>query len=413
MSATGRKALLRGDLPENFTRSLYRISPYKGCAHGCRYCDGRAEKYYVEGDFERDIEKRVWIPEQLERELPKLRERGMISLGSGVTDAYQHCEKSEKITRRIAGLLCAGWRGEAQASLGLDGAETSGARGLRRFPAMVMTKSIMAMRDLELWSELNRKAGFVLMVSLTSLDEELHKLMEPGSSGFHARLSMIRAFKNAGCRVGVLAMPFLPGLSDSEDSIQKLYEACSEAGVDFLMPGGLTLRPGRQKELYLSTLKTRRPDLLPLVLEMYGENRQSGAPAARYSRELQARISRVRSAFSLPWLLPHRAYAELLPAHDTLRVLLRDMIELYADKGVDTAELRAAAGRYDAWLISTRRRFRRQRSLPGSWLEESLAEALHSGRIGEILGNKRLTAFVMSCFVDGAFFDYLSMKLER
>ncbi len=95
----------------------------------------------------------------------------MIALGSGVTDAYQPCEATETITRRSAEILSKGWSSRRDKQLGFDAGDASGEDEPTRFPVLVMTKSDLALRDLDLWAELNRRAGFVLLVSLTSLDE--------------------------------------------------------------------------------------------------------------------------------------------------------------------------------------------------------------------------------------------------
>ena len=97
---TVKKAIRREQLADPFTISMYRFSPYHACEHGCSYCDGRAEKYYVDGVFDRDIIIRENEPELLELELPKLRERAPIGIGSGVTDVYQPVEVNERLMRR-------------------------------------------------------------------------------------------------------------------------------------------------------------------------------------------------------------------------------------------------------------------------------------------------------------------------
>lgn len=385
------KLLRPADLPENFTRALYKIAPYKGCGHGCRYCDGRAERYYIEGDFERDVEIRAGIPDRLAAELPSLRERGMVSFGSGVTDPYQPLERQHNITGRCAELL---------------------ASALRPIPAQVMTKSSLAVRDLPNWKALNERSGFVLLVSLTSLDEELRSVMEPGASSFGERLAMLKAFKEAGCATGVLAMPFLPFLSDGENSMRELYAACAEAKVDFVMPGGLTLRPGRQKDFYINALGAYRPDLVEKTLALFAEERPSGAPYAWASTELGARFSAIQAESGIPYLLPHRLFARFTPAHDSLRLLFCDMLELYASRGVDTKALERSASAYDEWLLSLRRAFRRKRSLPDTWLEERFAEAAQDGELDRVLANERLAAFVSKVNLEGARLNYSSLKLE-
>lgn len=385
------KLLRPADLPENFTRSLYKIAPYRGCAHGCRYCDGRAERYYVEGDFERDFEIRRDIPERLAADLPGLRERGMIAFGSGVTDPYQPAEARENITGRCAQLL---------------------AVSPRAFPALVMTKSNLVLRDLPLWRRVNERSGFVLLVSLTSLNEGLREVMEPGAASFASRLQAIREFKAAGCAVGVLAMPFLPGISDDEESIAALYSAFAEAGADFVMPGGLTLRPGRQKEFYMKALAAFRPDLMEKTRDIYREERTSGSPHPSDARRLFERIAPIRRRFAMPYLLPHRIFARFLPPHDSLRILFRDMLELYAERGIDTTALKNSAAAYDEWLLGLRRVFRRRRSLPNSWLEERFDEAARNEELAAVLGNARLSAFAKSVALEGARLDYKTLKLE-
>jgi DNA repair photolyase len=392
--------LLRpADLPDNFTRSLYKIAPYRGCGHGCRYCDGRAERYYVEGDFEKDVVIRGDIPGLLTEDLPKARERGFVAFGSGTTDPYQPLEAREKITGRCAAHLAA--RADAAA------------RGEAAFalPAMVMTKSVLALRDLPLWSRVNAASGFLLMVSITSLDEGLRAAMEPGASSFAERLSLLRAFKEEGCAVGVLAMPFLPGLSDSEESIRALYEAVSAIGVDFLMAGGVTLRPGRQKDFYLKALAAYRPDLLEQTKALFTNEKESGAPWASATKGLRERIARVSRDFDLPWLLPHAVYSRILPAHDSLRLLLRDMLELYGARGIDTGTLRTSADRYDAWLVEQRRSFRRRRNESYRGLEEALPRAEASGELAKVLDNPKLSRFVGAIVREGAVLDYRALRL--
>lgn len=206
-------------------------------------------------------------------------------------------------------------------------------------------------------------------------------------------------------------MPFLPGISDGIDSIRRLYAACADVDVDFIMPGGLTLRPGRQKEYYIRKLRSYRPDLFQYTLDLYREERQSGVPTSDVMRVLSSRIATVQHEFEIPNLLPHRCFARFLPRHDSLRVLFRDMIELYKERGINTSALVRSANFYDAWLVSLRRAFRRKRTLPNDWLETRFADAVADGELVRVLQNDRLAHFATEVLQEGLYFNYQTLKI--
>jgi DNA repair photolyase len=398
-----KRAVLRGDLPDTFCRALYRVAPYKGCAHACRYCDGRAEKYHVEGDFGCDIEVRRTVPELFEHELPDLREPGLIAFGSGVTDPYQPCERVHNLTGACASTIASFNTTQRQNTI----ADST----IRAYPALVMTKSSLVNRDIEIWKSVQRTSGFVLLISLTSTDESVRIQMEPGASLFQERIDTLRQFKEAGCFTGVLAMPLLPGISDSRESIGQLYDICTQVKVDFLMPGGLTLRPGRQKDGYLNSIRDHYPQLYASTKAAFSEDRPSGIPRAENRHELQQRIDSVRKAFCIPWLLPYKVYSMFLPRYDCLHLLLHDMIELYSDRRVDTSALCQATERFDIWLLEVRRYFRRHRKLPYEWLEERFQSALTCGELENVISNKKLFSLIESVFLANTVFDYSTLKL--
>jgi DNA repair photolyase len=386
-------ALRRGTLADAFTCSLYACAPYRGCGHGCAYCDGRAEKYYVAGDFAQDIVVRADLPDRLRAELPRLREWGAVCLGSGVTDAYQPCEAEHRLTRRIAEVL-AGMPGE----------------GLRPLPAVILTKSARILEDLDLWTRINAQAAVLVLVSLATLDEAVRERYEPGASPVAERLEVLARFKAAGCLTGVLAMPFLPGISDGTDAMAALFARLEGLGVDFIQPGGLTLRPGRQKAHYLSVLAASRADLLPLYEEAFREERASGAPTREARKAWLERLGRVpRRA---PWLLPHAGLRRLLDPPDELAVLLSHMGGLFHERGVDVRPLQAARDRYEAWLKERRMEFRRRRTLPPDWLVRGLAQAAEDGELAGTLGNPRLAAFVREVVLERALLDPATLKLQ-
>jgi DNA repair photolyase len=389
-------ALRRGLLSEPFTGALYACAPWRGCGHACAYCDGRAEKYYVAGDFERDIVERVGLSEQLDVELGRLRERDsrgrrpLLSIGSGVTDAYQPLEAERQLMSRLAALLIR-----------------------HRQPALVLTKSALVRRDLPLWTDLHQAAGFILLMTVTTTDQAIAARFEPGASPSAERFATLEAFKAAGIPTGVLAMPLLPGLSDGDDAIRDLFCHAANAGVDFVMPGGLTLRPGRQKDHYLAVLDGFAPQLAPLYREIYVEERPSGAPIAQASRVLYARLRAIQAESGLPARLPHAVLHRYIPEYEALHLLFCQMAELYQERGIDTRPLRAAAGRYGEWLRQARSTFNRSRRLEPDWISRQFQAVFASDAWEELLGNPKLAAFSREIVLSGKEFDYQTLKLAH
>jgi DNA repair photolyase len=383
-----KQALKRENLSGTFVTAKYRFSPYSACEHGCLYCDGRAEKYYVEGEFERDIIIRPNLPELLEAELPKLREKGTISIGSGVSDAYQPAERETGLMRRCAEVLAR-----------------------YPYPVTMLTKSSLIMRDLDVWKKVNEKSGFMLAVSLTFVDDTLRQIFEPGASPVEERWKMLRAFKEAGCSIAVLAMPLLPFLTDTSDHVAALYEKAAELGPLFIMPGGLTLRPGRQKDSYLTALRTRFPHLITPTEEIYRQDRPSGAAAFEYQKGLFTRLSSINRKYNLPYLVPHRYYRDKVHLYDEINILLHHMAELYGERGIDTRPLKRATKAYLSWIREKKSPYNRHRTWDYADLEDEVREAFRIGEIAEILRNDKLTDFLKAVVLDRNVFDYIELKL--
>ena len=384
-----KKALRRENFSGTFVTAKYRFSPYSACEHGCFYCDGRAEKYYVEGEFDRDIIVRPNLPECLEQELPKLREKGIISIGSGVSDAYQPVEQERGLMRRCAEVLAR-----------------------YPFPVTVLTKSSLIMRDLDVWKKVNEKAGFMLAVSLTFVDDTLRKIFEPRASPAVERWEMLRVFKETGCSIAVLAMPFLPFISDSTDYLTAFYESAAELEPLFIMPGGLTLRPGRQKDTYLEVLRSRFSHLVGPTEDIYREDRPSGAAAYEYQKELFSRVSTINRTYKLPYLVPHRYYRDKVHLYDEINILLNHMAELYREQGADVLPLKKATKTYTAWITEQKAVYNRHRSWDYADLEDEVREAFRSGKMAGLLRNDKLTGFLKSVALERKVFDYIELTLE-
>lgn len=381
-------ALRKGLLAEPFLASRYSFSPYMACGHGCAYCDGRAERYWVEGEFDRDIVVRTNIADRLEQDLSRLRERAPVSVGSGISDAYQPVEERRGLMRQAAEALLR-----------------------HRLPVSILTKSSGIRRDLDLWSGVNAAAGFNLYVSLVFADDALRQIYEPGASSVQDRLATLRAFKDAGCGIGVYAMPLLPWISDTPEAVGKLLELCRAAGADFVMPGGLTLRPGRQKDHFLERLRGSFPDLVPRYEALYGENRLSGNCRLEYRRELYPRLGRAIEEAGLASEIPHRLYRGRMPLYDELYVLLCHMTGMYERRGTDVRKLREALGRYRSWLLERKHLFNRRRRQSQEELEEEVRRDLAEKRMDTLIGNAKLAGFLREVALDRRVFDYATMRL--
>ncbi len=297
--------------------SKFGFSPYRGCQHGCAYCDGRAERYYVEGIFDEDIEVRLNAAEILDTTLVKSREFGIVGIGSGVSDAYQPIEGKHKIMPGVIDVLIK-----------------------HRAPAYVMTKSALALRDLDKWKELNQVAGVTLFVSLTMLNNALGRLFEPGASLPTKRLEMIQKFKEAGISVVVLAMPFMPKITDGLDQVDTLFRKLKDVNVDAVMPGGMTLRPGCQKDHFFNVIEDYDASLLPFYKNLYRENKQSGSPLQSYIIEEAKGIDKLQRSHGLLNIMPHHLYQDRLQIYDEIWVLLTHMLKIYSRQGINISPLK-------------------------------------------------------------------------
>lgn len=219
----------------------YTINAYRGCSHACCYCFARPTHDYlglgIGEDFERKIVVKINAVERLRAELAAKRWAGHhIAMGTN-TDPYQRCEGKYHLTQGIVRLL-----GEAAN------------------PFSILTKSTLILRDLDLLVTAAQRTDVRVNLSIGSLDDEVWKLAEPGTPRPRARVEAVRRLREAGLDCGVLVAPILPGLSDRDDQIAEVVEACVAAGATSISSVALHLRPG-VREHYLGWLRQVRPEL--------------------------------------------------------------------------------------------------------------------------------------------------------
>ncbi|MDE5679165.1 MAG: radical SAM protein [Lachnospiraceae bacterium] len=227
---------------------------YRGCSHGCIYCDARSTCYHIEHVFE-DIEVKKNAPALLEEALRKKRKRCMIGTG-GMSDPYLHLEKELCLTRRCLELI---------AEYG--------------FGAAVQTKSDLILRDIDLLKQINDRTKAVVEITLTTADESLCKIVEPNVCTTKRRFEVLCRMQEAGIPTVVWLSPILPFLNDTEENILGILDYCKSAGVygiiNFGM--GLTLRDGDRQYFY-KKLDEHFPGLKQKYIKTYGDAYELSSP---------------------------------------------------------------------------------------------------------------------------------------
>ncbi len=382
------QALRKDKVPGIFS-GKFSLSPYTACAHGCTYCDGRHERYNVTGDFEKDITVRKNIITLLEEELPKVREKGYISVGSGITDAYQPVEETEQLSRRCLKLLAAA-----------------------DHPVSLITKSSRLLRDIDLCDAINKKNGFVLMISLMLLDDTKRAIFEPNASSVEERLHVIREFKQRGIAVGVLAMPFIPFITDSTDDVVSLYHSLKELNVDFVWPGLMTLKAGRQKELFLNVVHSHYPEKTAQIAALYDNDDIYGIPRSEHTRRKYKEIHELLFSMTMPMRPPMDLTKDRFQLYDEVQIIMQDMADMYSMRGTDIRPLVSSLKRYKDWLKEAKAPIARRRTMSYDELDIRLKTMIAEGSINDILKNEKLSVFLRSIFIEGKTFDYVTCRIR-
>ncbi len=227
---------------------------YRGCTHGCIYCDSRSKCYRMNHDFE-DIEVKLKADELLEHTLRRKRTKGMIMAGA-LTDPYVPIEEELQITRRCLNQI-------ERFDFGLA----------------IQTKSNLIMRDIDILDKINRKTKCVVGITMTTYDEELCKKLEPNVCTTKERFSVLLALKERGIPTIVWMNPILPFINDDMDNVKGIMKYCIDAGVYGIMNDGmsLTLRPG-SREHYYEQLDRLFPGMKERYIETYGEAYELASP---------------------------------------------------------------------------------------------------------------------------------------
>lgn len=227
---------------------------YRGCTHGCIYCDSRSLCYQMDHPFE-DIEVKENALELLEAALRAKRKTCMIGTGA-MTDPYLHLEPRLQYTRRALELI-----------------DKYG------FGVAIQTKSCRILRDLDLLKQIHEKAKCVVQMTLTTYDENLCRILEPNVSTTRERFEALKQFRDAGIPTVVWLSPILPFLNDTEENIRGILDYCIEAKVHGIICFGMgvTLRDGN-REYFYRQLDRHFPGLKERYIRTYGSRYELTSP---------------------------------------------------------------------------------------------------------------------------------------
>ena len=233
----------------------YNMNLYRGCQHGCIYCDTRSECYRV-GDLSQ-IAVKTNALELLARELrAKRTNRGTIGTGS-MNDPYMPAERESETTRRALGLIAA-----------------------ERFPLHVITKSALVVRDADLLQEISKTYAAVSF-TVTCADDALAARTEPHAPRPSKRFQAMETLAGKGIYTGVTMMPLLPFINDTPENVRNLVRQAGDAGASYILPMfGMTLRKG-SREYFYATLDREFPGLRAQYESTFGDRYECWSPRYR------------------------------------------------------------------------------------------------------------------------------------
>ncbi len=237
---------------KNWFGNNYNMNIYRGCNHGCIYCDSRSDCYHVENfDEVRAKENALLI---LERDLKSKRKKGLVSNGA-MSDPYNPFEAKYQLTRGALELI-----------------------HKHGFGAGIITKSDLVTRDIDLLTKIREHSPAMVKMTITTFEDALCQKIETGVTPTSKRLTALKQLSQAGIFTGVLLMPILPFINDTEENIKNIVQAAAENGVDFIFPAfGVTLRQNQRVHFYQQLDKTF-PGLKQKYINTFGNNYECFSP---------------------------------------------------------------------------------------------------------------------------------------
>ena len=248
------------------------LNIYRGCEHGCKYCYAvYSHDYFGARNYYNDIYVKTNIVEQLEKELSDSGwEREIVNIG-GVTDSYQPAEEYYQMMPEILKLLIK-----------------------YKTPAIISTKSDLILRDFDLIDELSILTYINVASTVTTTDEKLRKLIEPGGVSSKRRFEMLKAFRKTNASVGLHVMPIIPFLTDSYKNIDSLFNMAKYSDVHYVLTGTMYLR-GKTRAIFFDFIKKEFPNLYQKYIVLY----KTGGANKEYKSSLYKIVNELREKYCL------------------------------------------------------------------------------------------------------------------
>lgn len=246
----------------NGKNGYHGMNIYRGCTHGCIYCDSRSACYQFTHAFE-DIEVKQNAPELLEQALKSKRSKCMIGTGS-MSDPYMHCETDLRLTRKC-----------------LEVIHKYG------FGVAIQTKSDRILEDIDLLDAINKKAKCVVEITLTTYDDGLCSMLEPNVCNTKRRIEVIEEMQKRDIPTIVWMTPILPFINDTEENVRAILDECVRTGVKGIinMGMGVTLREG-DREYFYAALDKHFPGLKEKYISTFGNSYEVPSPDAAKLRKI-------------------------------------------------------------------------------------------------------------------------------
>jgi DNA repair photolyase len=301
-----RSILLKHGKIDSWFVSRYGMNLYRGCTHSCVYCDGRSERYRVEGVFGEDVAVKTNAVEVLRRELKPIGRHvklkpGFIMLGGGVGDSYQPVDEKYQLTRKTLQLLCE-----------------------YRWPVHILTKSTLVERDLDIIKRINQQNRAIVSFSFSSANDEVSAIFEPHVPPPSERLKTLAAFKKEGVACGMFLLPVIPFITDTPEMITETLKKARDVGVDFVIFGGMTLKNGRQKDHFYKILSEKHPELTTKYEQIYTANGW-GHATEEYYNSINSVFNQTAKTYKLRKRMPPALYRDLLWENDLVVVMLEQI----------------------------------------------------------------------------------------